>query len=503
MKRLIFAFMAIELLLFGCFEVTEEQVKELTQPDPDERTFLLDLGQPASWPVNQTIVNSDYSQGSAYLHYGRDNLTINECLALSDQSPKTLCLTDAAIYLNDISICEKLSGDNEIFCYYYFATQTVNATACDKVQLSYPGGVSMEKCKRHVALFTGDASLCSYNEAEQDGELKMELCQYFANQKTATSSDCHDELVPAVLTESTYFGKSIKWLNEYHEGEKVLAWWDYGLALKCAGMDAVTSKEYMDDPNIPYTAHLFTDAEESELVSFMGENNVNYLLMDTELISSPGRYLGGKYGALNFLSCAWSNETDEDTLITTSQCEKDHLWESVFVTSRSCDISANETGFLAYNLFYEDNSGNRSIATYYPSFCLNPDASGAAACDAFYRAEPVYCIGNTVLSDGGNAYAPYKLNETENGRLKLQKGAMLLPLELVDSHHFGDATQVTMFYTYDELWMENGNATSGYEDRTTDFYDSVLYKALFLESVNGLEEVYTESTGAVKIFALE
>jgi hypothetical protein len=52
------------------------------------------------------------------------------------------------------------------------------------------------------------------------------------------------------------------------------------------------------------------------------------------------------------------------------------------------------------------------------------------------------------------------------------------------------------------MWVENGAITSGYEDRKGKFYDSNIYKALFLNDLPGFELVYTSPGGAVKIYKI-
>jgi hypothetical protein len=120
------------------------------------------------------------------------------------------------------------------------------------------------------------------------------------------------------------------------------------------------------------------------------------------------------------------------------------------------------------------------------------------------KAVPAYCIGQTVLADGRQAYAPYELNQTyPNGDLKLDK-AVLMPQSVAQipmTSHFGPATSVTLLYDHDQIWLDNGAVTDGYGDRKGKFYDSALYQALFFDAIPGFKEVY--NNGAVKIFKIE
>ncbi|MBD3210702.1 hypothetical protein GF318_04955 [Candidatus Micrarchaeota archaeon] len=493
MKRLVLIFLFAGLMASGCTAPREEPSETEDAPDPDERTFIYDRGASASWPLSMAVASTGSIPGDAYQVYGKTNLTISDCLALSGQPQgKARCLTQAAAYLNDSSICEKLAGPDKSVCYYDYALSNADYKACEKVQTSY---LSREKCRRAVALYTGNASLCGYSDQEEQG--REMLCRYFAGLGSAANPECRETTVSTYLVEDVQFGESIRWLAENHPGERVLSWWDYGLPLECAGMESVVSS--YEDEDVSYVASLLVDANESELASYMEGKDAGLLMVDTGLVSSPGRYLGGKYGALNYISCAYSNETNPETALGTSQCEQDHMWETIFVTSNPCTAN-NSSGMVAYRLLQkEPETGEYFYIQYYPGQCLDvQDQAAEAYCNAFFAWEPVYCIANTTLSDGTTAFAPYRLDSKE-----LSKAAMLLPLELPGSYHFGDATQVTLFYTKEKLWLENGSAVSGYSDRTTEFYDSALYKALFLDRLEGFQKLYTGETGVVKIFGLK
>ena len=53
-----------------------------------------------------------------------------------------------------------------------------------------------------------------------------------------------------------------------------------------------------------------------------------------------------------------------------------------------------------------------------------------------------------------------------------------------------------LMFTHDKVWVVNNTLTSGWEDRTTKFYDSNFYKAFFLKQLDGFEKVY-ENKGVV------
>jgi hypothetical protein len=117
---------------------------------------------------------------------------------------------------------------------------------------------------------------------------------------------------------------------------------------------------------------------------------------------------------------------------------------------------------------------------------------------------PTYCVGNVTLASGQSTYGTYYLNQTyPNGDLKLNKAILQMPFQLQTTTHMGPVTGATLFYTEDKIWFENGEIKSGYEDRKGKFYDSLIYRAMFLEDVPGFNLVYSSPNGgAVKIYEI-
>jgi hypothetical protein len=117
--------------------------------------------------------------------------------------------------------------------------------------------------------------------------------------------------------------------------------------------------------------------------------------------------------------------------------------------------------------------------------------------------EPVYCVGNVTLSDGQVIPGTYYLNETyPNGNLKLNKAT--IDEQLIGgaiSAHFGDTIIAPLIYTNEPMWIENGVVKSGYEDRKDQFYNSNLYRGIFLNQIPGFDLVY--NNGAVKIYKIK
>jgi asparagine N-glycosylation enzyme membrane subunit Stt3 len=299
---------------------------------------------------------------------------------------------------------------------------------------------------------------------------------------------------------SNYWVDSMEWLNENTPNDsRVISWWDYGHWINYFGeRGSVLRNEHRSHEMIGAVANGYLDATPEELADYMKAHDTDYALFDIELVAGGGQ-LGGKYGALNYLSCAWNNETNVSFAPGQSKCEADHLWEVVFVSQTPCTISSlsNKSGLTAYKI-YEGGV----YRTFYREECMSPtDQNIAAYCQNVIKAEPVYCVGEATLANGMKTTATYYLNETyPNGDLKLNKALLQFPYGIPMTTHMGPVTSVTLLYTEDALWLENGVIKSGYEDRKGKFYDSALYRAIFLNDLPGFSQVYSTSDGAVKIY---
>ena len=300
---------------------------------------------------------------------------------------------------------------------------------------------------------------------------------------------------------STYWVDSMEWLRDNADDDAVvISWWDYGHWINFFGQrNTVLRNEHASHEMIGAVADSYLDATPEELKEYMLAHNSKYALFDIELVMSGGGF-GGKYGALNYLSCAWNNETNVSFSPGQSQCEGDHLWEVIFISSNPCTISSlsGTQGFTAYKFYELDR-----YLPYYPGDCIDPQNQNVVAyCQNIIRAEPVYCVGNATLALGQTITTTYYLNETTpTGDLKLNKASLQFPYQ-IDTPHLGRVTSATLLYTNDPVWMENGAMTSGFSDRKGKFYDSTLYQALFLNYLPGFQQVYSSPEGAVKIYKI-
>jgi asparagine N-glycosylation enzyme membrane subunit Stt3 len=317
---------------------------------------------------------------------------------------------------------------------------------------------------------------------------------------------------------SDYWIDSMEWLRgNTPNGSRIVSWWDYGHWINYFGLrNAVVRNEHASHKMIGEVAHAYVDGSPEVLKEYMKSHGIRYALFDLEIMAGGGQF-GGKYGALNYLSCASDNETDVSKSPGGSQCEAEHMWEIIFVaTQQPCTISSisNRTGFIAYEMYedvYEPGPDGRAVFTgtvyraFYRPECINPaDPNAIGFCKNMVKAVPAYCVGQVTLANGQQTWAPYYLNQTyPNGDLKLNKARIEMPYELQSSYHFGPATGVTLLYTDEPIWLENGEVKSGYEDRKGKFYSSNIYRGLVLDSIPGFRLAYTTPDKAVKIYELE
>lgn len=283
---------------------------------------------------------------------------------------------------------------------------------------------------------------------------------------------------------SPYWLSTMEWINENIEydapGSRVISWWDYGHWINFFGeTKTVLRNEHLSKEMIGQTAHAYLHGDVKELRDTMREFDSRYALIDIEILGS-GRdknsiQLGGKYSALNYLGCAWGNETSIKRWPGQSQCEMDHLWETVAMPAdpnaqTPCTISEDEglVGAVAFSSTRMEDGQT----TYRPTYCMQ-----------------------TEILNGGKQYVSYRLDEKdENGRLKLHKAFWRV----------GQRDQTIVFtalYSKDRVWRgEDGTPVSGWEDRTTDFYDSNVYSAFFLDQLEGFELVY--NTPQIRIYRM-
>jgi hypothetical protein len=280
---------------------------------------------------------------------------------------------------------------------------------------------------------------------------------------------------------SGYWIASMEWLNAnmgndttVGSGNRVISWWDYGHWINFFGEhNTVLRNEHASREMIGRTAYAYLHSDVAELERTMKLYDSRYALMDVEIIgsgSSDSLQFGGKYGALNYLGCAYQNQTTVNTPLGSSDCETGHLWETIIVPStpqnaQSCVISeaTQQTGFIAYRLAY--------VRTPQGGLTQQP--------------QPAYCIASGTLADGRSGILSYDLNKKEaDGSMSLH------PALWMGQANDGQYIYLTAVYDHQKLWPVNGTLVESWPYRTTKFYDSPLYQGFFLNQLPGYDLVY-------------
>ncbi len=278
---------------------------------------------------------------------------------------------------------------------------------------------------------------------------------------------------------SSYWIDSMEWIRDNTENNsRITSWWDYGHWENFFGQkNAVIRNEHSSHEMIGKIAYDYIIGTPEELKKDMIYYDSKYALFDIELIMS-GNSFGGKYGALNYLACAKNNETNVNKPGGSSMCEFRNLWTTIYIPTpqEKCQISFNQTGITVYTI--NPIETEKGIERW---------------------SQPSYCLGLTTLITGENISALYDIKSSaDDGSHKLHK-AFLRP-EISSN----DKLKVfTLIYTKDPVWIVDGNVVSGWEDKTSKFYDSNLYNAFILENLPGFELVYKTKGGEVKIFKIK
>jgi len=275
-----------------------------------------------------------------------------------------------------------------------------------------------------------------------------------------------------------YWIDSMEWIrNNLNESDRVTSWWDYGHWINYFGdRKSVLRNEHVSKGMIGRVAHDYIDGTPQDLADSMNYFDSRYVLFDVELIG--GGSFGGKYGALNYLSCAHDNLTSVLRAPGTSQCEYEHSPERLVIPNfqsqaTTCVISESQqtTGVYAYRA---------TLPGMEPT--------------------PAYCVGGELTLSTGEKITPmyYADKRDQNGDLVLNRG-FLRQVERGEQ-----ASLYEVVYNDAPVWPDGkGGYTSGLEDAKTKFYTSNLYRGFYLKSLPGFELVYQSKNGEVKIYRLQ
>ncbi len=293
----------------------------------------------------------------------------------------------------------------------------------------------------------------------------------------------------------TFWMEALEWMkNSPDEKMRITSWWDYGHWTNFFGeKNTVLRNEHASPEMIGEVAHDFVDGTEEELKEFMLAHDSKYVLFDVEIIASidtNNRIIafGGKYGALNYLSCARDNLTDETQSAGTSLCEVEHLWETILVPKtqqyyQECTVS--------------ELTGKKGIIIFEQQF-----AETAQGITSYLN--PTYCLSNTTLANEQTTPAFYYLNEKyPNGDLKLNKAFIFGQVGSGSSEMDAVFNVYQLYYDKSQIWIENGQLVSGWADRKGKFYDSNLYKGFILGELEGFDLVFQSSDQMIKIYKIK
>ncbi|MDD2655629.1 MAG: STT3 domain-containing protein [Candidatus ainarchaeum sp.] len=318
-----------------------------------------------------------------------------------------------------------------------------------------------------------------------------EVCAYsvISNAQSPTDDERIALQYRCLYKISDYWMDLMEWMGTTPEDSRFTSWWDYGHWTNYFGeRDTVLRNEHASTEMIGEVAHGFIYGTPEELKSFMLAHDSKYVFFDQEIIGAvrSDGYLsfGGKFGALNYLSCARNGETSVNQNPGESVCEFEHLWESVYVP----------TGAQAEQCVISPTSGKTGVVGYTAKI-----VQGAGS--AQRTLVQTYCMGDVALADGTVIYGTYYLDESRklpNGDLKLNKAIL--------SFDYEDTAQGIKLYTalYDRTprWVDNGELKDGWEDRKGKFYDSNLYNGFVLGAIPGFDLVYETPNGEIKVYRI-
>ena len=360
-----------------------------------------------------------------------------------------------------------------------------------------------EICDKLTSQGSYDADICGaaqdpigYASKGINYQYNFKLC-YFSLVSTPFSQAPQSEITPIVLKcggkgnggIDTFWIEALEWMkNSPDEKMRITSWWDYGHWTNFFGeKNTVLRNEHASTEMIGEVAHDYVDGSEEELKEFMLAHDSEYALFDIEIIAGNGAF-GGKYGALNYLSCARDNLTDETQSPGTSICETEHLWETVLVPktqqyTQECTVS--------------ELTGKKGITVFEQQFVET--AQGVTS-----YMNPVYCLSNTTLANGQITSAFYYLNEKyPNGDLKLNKAFIFSQVNSGNTEMDAAFGFYQLYYDKSKIWIENGQLVDGWEDRKGKFYDSNLYKGFMLGKLDGFELVFQSSDQMIKIYKIK
>ncbi len=318
-------------------------------------------------------------------------------------------------------------------------------------------------------------------------QYNAQLCQYDLFQKYGQNLDTGKQI--RIQIACNYMPPEwlnpMEWIYKFTEPDsRIISWWDYGHWINYWGeRKAVIRNEHSVLKMILDTAYAFVMGNETTLRNTMNKYGSNYAMIDREIVMGSSELFGGKFFALNYLACADANQTSVEHEPMTSVCEWKNLWEVIRMDpTQTCTINGVRQGYVGYVRDIKGTTGNVQ-PIWVKKYCITPNDGSLN----ISRLKTPLAKALLVQANPQVIYIAYKLNETDPAK-KLQK-ALLVPI--------ADNAFVSL-YLKDKMWYVNGQWVDGYNDRTTRFYDSVLYKAYVMDHMDGFKQVY--NNGYVKIY---
>ncbi len=248
-----------------------------------------------------------------------------------------------------------------------------------------------------------------------------------------------------------YWLDSMEWISEnVGQNSRVISWWDYGHWINFFGdRPCITRNEHAFSHMDLEVANSFVSAPPEGLKQYMVEHNATHALFDMDLV--------GKWGALKYLSCVYSNQTNMSQGPAVSDCDALYDFEYVFIP----------------------------IQPTLEERCIIKDQPQNALALAFSSFGNVYCVAETqingevvpIMYNAGETNPP---NNFDLSKATINRGTLILAQ--------GTNIQGRQFARFMVLYTGDG-----FEDRKGKGYDSNFYKGFFLGELDGFELVYPEN----------
>ena len=273
-----------------------------------------------------------------------------------------------------------------------------------------------------------------------------------------------------------YWRDAMDWIKEnVGEDERVISWWDYGHWINYWGQKkCVTRNDHKYQEMDLEVADKFVSNTPEALKEYMIAHKAKYVLFDQDLI--------GKWGALNFLSCVYNNQTNMSFAfkegerlggmyqLGTSKCEREHNFERILIP---VEPTIND-------------------------YCAGSEPSSPLI-RAYTFSNYSYCVRFSYTQTDTGISKRIAGVFYEDNLSRLNRG---IPMFSGYQSIQGKVYEMyTMFYTT-EIWPDG---VSGWGDRKGKMYDSTFYRGFILGDLPGFEQVYPANnlSGGVRIFKIK